>query len=277
MHEAGYSARPALAAIAVLQLLPVPAFDDNYLWLAADGAGNAIAVDPGDAAPVRAALRRTGWHLRAILVTHHHPDHIGGVAELADAWQAPVFAPHEERIPLNATRVAEGHAITLDLPGETFSVMEVPGHTLSHIAYSAPGMLFCGDTLFSVGCGRLFEGTPEQMLASLDRIAALPASTIVCCAHEYTAGNCAFALSVEPRNAALHVRTAEVRERRTRGEPTLPTDIASERACNPFLRVDAPAVVAWAQHTHGVERENRVARFAALRRAKDEFKVPASW
>jgi hydroxyacylglutathione hydrolase len=173
--------------------------------------------------------------------------------------------------------VAEGHAVTLDAPGETFSVMEVPGHTLSHIAYSAPGLLFCGDTLFSVGCGRLFEGTPAQMLASLDRIATLPPATTVCCAHEYTLINCAFALSVEPRNQALQARTAQVRERRARGEPSLPTDIASERACNPFLRVDAPDVIAWAQHTHGVERENRVARFAALRRAKDEFQVPTSW
>ena len=270
-------AGPRLPCFAVLQLLPVPAFDDNYLWLAADGSGNAIAVDPGDAAPVRAALRRRGWQLRAILVTHHHPDHIGGVEELASEWQAPVFAPHEDRIPMAATRVAEGQAVPLDAPGETFSVMEVPGHTLSHVAYCAPGLLFCGDTLFSVGCGRLFEGTPEQMLASLDRIAALPPATTVCCAHEYTLGNCAFALSVDPRNQALQARTAQVRERRARGEPSLPTDIASERACNPFLRVDAPEVVAWAQHTHGVERENRVARFAALRRAKDEFQVPTTW
>lgn len=261
----------------MLELLPVPAFDDNYLWLAADNTGDAVAIDPGAAAPVRAALERTGWRLRAILVTHHHPDHIGGVAELREAFDVPVFAPHEPRIPVADQRVDEGTQIRFDAPPVSFRVIETPGHTRSHIAYATDGTLFCGDTLFSLGCGRLFEGTPAQMLDSLDRIAALPDATRVCCAHEYTLANAAFAATLEPHNAALQARTAEVRALRERSAPSLPSRLGEERACNPFLRVDASEIVAWAAREYGVAAEDRVGRFAALRAAKDQFRVPASW
>lgn len=259
----------------MLDLLPVPAFDDNYLWLAADAAGDAVAVDPGDAAPVRRALEQRGWCLRAILVTHHHDDHLGGVAALAGETGARVHAPVDERIPYADVRVADGSRVVLDAPRIAFDVIGVPGHTRSHVAFHAGDLLFCGDALFSLGCGRLFEGTPAQMLASLDRLAALPADTRVCCAHEYTLANAAFAASVEPGNPALQQRLAEVRQRRQRGEPSLPSTLAAERACNPFLRVDAPAVVAWCARQG--DATTRAARFALLRTAKDQFRVPAGW
>jgi len=250
----------------VARLVAVPAFEDNYIWIAADGGGDAIAVDPGDATPVRDALARHRWRLRAILLTHHHGDHIGGAAELAAETGAEVHAPVDDRIDLPCRRAADDDRIAIG--AFAFEVLAVPGHTRSHIAFHGEGLLFCGDTLFSLGCGRLFEGTPEQMLASLDRLAALPGDTRVCCGHEYTLSNAAFALSVDPDNAALreHVQWAQVR--RTQGEPTLPSTIDIERAANPFLRVDSPALVA------ALGDRPRVDRFAELRRRKDTFRAP---
>ncbi len=252
-----------------MTLLPLPALSDNYIWIAARG-GDALVVDPGQAAPVEHALARHRLRLRAILLTHHHGDHTDGAAELAARHAATIHAPHDERIAAADVRVGDGDRVELATPACAFDVIAVPGHTRSHVAFHGEGLLFCGDTLFSIGCGRLFEGTPAQMLASLDRLATLPGDTRVCCGHEYTLANCAFAHSVDPHNAALSARTERARAQRERGEPTLPSTLDEERACNPFLRVDAPAL------REALGDDDRIARFAELRRRKDAFRMPAA-
>src|SRR5690606_5311790 len=221
------------------------AFDDNYVWLLRDEDGRALVVDPGEAAPVLAALADAPAP-HAILLTHHHGDHIGGVQELLQRWPGtPVIAPHDDRIATTSLRVGDGDRI--EAGPWRFEVLSIPGHTRSHVAFHGrPGddaaLLFCGDTLFSLGCGRLFEGSPAQMLASLRTLAALPGDTLVCCGHEYTVANAAFALAVDPCNQALRERAAQARALREAGQPTLPATLASERACNPFLRSDEPAI-----------------------------------
>ena len=260
-----------------MRLIPVPAFDDNYLWLAADADGAAVAIDPGAAEPVLAALSAHGLTLRAILVTHHHGDHIGGVADMLARHAVPVYAPDDARIPLATQRVRDGDRLAIPGFTEHFDVIATPGHTRSHVSYYGGGALFCGDTLFSVGCGRLFEGTPAQMLASLERLAMLPPDTAVCCAHEYTLANCAYADTIEPRNTALRQRTAGVRTLRAQARPTLPSTLALETATNPFLRIDAPDIVDWGARAHGLAASQRVERFAALRNGKDHYRTPASW
>ncbi|MEO8367286.1 MAG: hydroxyacylglutathione hydrolase [Pseudoxanthomonas sp.] len=255
-----------------MRLTALPAFEDNYIWALVDDQGNAVIVDPGDAAPVLAASDLGLWPA-GVLLTHHHADHCGGVAALLERWPTlPVYAPEDSRILHASDRVSDGSSFSLN--NWNFSVLAVPGHTLSHIAYlGAEGHLFCGDTLFSLGCGRIFEGNPTQMLDSLDRLAALPGTTAVCCGHEYTLANAAFARAVDPANDALRRRTEEAQAMRNAGRPTLPSTLASELATNPFLRVDTPAVRMAVARRLDREPADRVETFAELRRWKDGFRA----
>jgi hydroxyacylglutathione hydrolase len=255
-----------------MRLQPLPAFADNYIWTLEDaGSRGAVIVDPGEAAPVLAAAAQ-GLRPALVLLTHHHPDHIGGTAELLRHWpRLPVVAPVDARIDLPCRRVGDGDRVEHD--GWRFEVLAVPGHTVSHIAFSGHGHLFCGDTLFSLGCGRLFEGTPAQMLASLDRLAALPGDTRVCCGHEYTLANAAFAGVVDPDNPALRRRTEDATAMRQTGRPTLPSTIAEERAANPFLRTDSGAIRAAVAARIGRDPSDRIETFAELRRWKDGFRA----
>lgn len=256
-----------------MRLEPIPALADNYIWLLADTDGHALVVDPGEAGPVDAVIQRDGLRLEAILLTHHHADHTGGAASLRERHGARVVGPVDERITAVDERVGEGDVVTLDLPATRFEVWSVPGHTRSHIAFIGEGLVFCGDTLFSLGCGRLFEGTPRQMLASLDRLATLADDTRICCGHEYTLSNAAFARAVEPDNPALARRTEQADKATRAGRASLPARMDDERAANPFLRVDADGVKQWASmHAPGNDM-GRVERFAALRTAKDGFRA----
>ena len=257
----------------MLKIIPIPAFDDNYLWLLHDGE-HALVVDPGDAAPVQRYLSELNLKLESILVTHHHADHIGGVDELRNTTGAGVYGPATERIPKPYQPLKQGN--TLHAMGLDFQVIDVPGHTAGHIAFYTPDvngkpLLFCGDTLFSGGCGRLFEGTPAQMLVSLDKLAALPGNTVVCCTHEYTLSNLRFAVAVDPANAELAAYQAHCIEKRARNEPTLPTSIAQELLINPFLRTRQAALISSAQHFDAAAHDETTV-FAAIRQWKNQFK-----
>lgn len=253
----------------MLVLRPLPAFTDNYIWTLSDAEGRAIIVDPGDALPVVEAAQ-AGMKPVAILLTHHHDDHIGGAAALVEKFNIPCYGPADARIRFPVQAVGEGDRVRIDALDLDLDVMEVPGHTTSHIAFHGGGYLFCGDTLFSLGCGRMFEGTPTQFLASLDRLAALPGDIQVCCGHEYTQSNGRFSIAAEPQNAQRDHRLAEVAELRARGLPSVPSPMSSERACNPFLRVDQPGLLAGLE-ARGVAQGDRIAAFAALRSWKDSF------
>ncbi|MGN7917373.1 hydroxyacylglutathione hydrolase [Lysobacter antibioticus] len=261
-----------------MRLLALPALSDNYIWALSGDDESALIVDPGDAAPVMAAAAH-GLRPVGILLTHHHDDHIGGTAALRERWpEIPVFAPDDERILSATARVDEG--VKLHVAGWTLDVMAVPGHTRSHIAYyldrGAHGderLLFSGDTLFSLGCGRLFEGTAAQMLVSLTRLAALPDETRVCCGHEYTLSNAAFASVVEPDNPALRRRIEQAQAMRNAGRPTVPSSLLDERATNPFLRTREAGVLRSITSRLGHPPEDEVQAFAELRRWKDGFRA----
>lgn len=254
-----------------MKIVPIPAFSDNYIWTLHD-ATHAVAVDPGDARPVLDFLAREGLELAAILNTHHHADHVGGNAALLARFRVPVYGPHDERIAEVTQRMGNGDRITLPHFGIELEVSEIPGHTRSHIAFHGAGMLFCGDTLFAAGCGRLFEGTPAQMYASLTRLAALPDDTRVYCGHEYTVANIKFARAAEPDNAALAEWGIRAQHLRDRDQPTLPTDIGLEKKTNPFLRCHEAGVQASASRHAGRPLSDPVEVLAAIREWKNSFK-----
>jgi hydroxyacylglutathione hydrolase len=255
-------------------VLHVRAFEDNYIWLIRGTSDHHVAlVDPGDAAPLLEALPRLGLTPAAILCTHHHADHVGGISDLLRHFPGlPVYGPARENIPGRSHALDEGDEVILPTLGVQLQVLAVPGHTLGHLAYFGHGWLFCGDTLFSAGCGRLFEGTAEQMHASLSRLAALPADTLVYCAHEYTLANLRFAQAVEPDNHAIRRYRADAAARREHDEPTLPSSLAREREINPFLRTHVPAVRMAAEKYSGTTLSDNVSVFAAVRRWKDGFR-----
>jgi len=254
----------------VIEVTAIPAFSDNYIWLISTGGTSCAVVDPGDAQPVVEVLNEHGLDLDYILITHHHPDHTGGMQRLQKLSGAEIYGPHDTRIPGQNRMFNEGETVSLPKLGLEFGVLEVPGHTSTHIAFYGHGSLFCGDTLFSVGCGRLFEGSPAQMQTSLDKLAALPPETSVYCAHEYTLSNCKFALAVEPDNPDLILRARQVELARTQAERTVPSRLGEEIAVNPFLRCRQETVVAAARKRQaGVEAGAET--LAVIRAWKDSF------
>ena len=255
----------------MLNITPIRAFQDNYIWMIrSSDSQRAAIIDPGDGRPVLNALREEGVTPVAILITHHHMDHVGGVRQLLEHYpNLPVFGPAHERIPGITRRLVEGDTVAIPEINAQFRVLEVPGHTLGHIAYYGEGALFCGDTLFTAGCGRLFEGSPVQMHASLSKIAALPGNTLVYCAHEYTLDNIAFAKWVEPNNPDLLQREQDARDLRARDLPTVPSRLNIEHSTNPFLRFNEPEVIAAAEIFAGRRLAPGAETFGVVRYWKD--------
>lgn len=252
----------------MLNIKSIPAFNDNYIWLIENSDRRCAVVDPGDASPVLDYLKQHDLDLEAILITHHHNDHIGGVSELVRQYPGiHVVGPANEPVPTLTHAVEAGDQI--DLFGEIFFVLGLEGHTRGHIGYVGDGKLFCGDVLFSAGCGRVFEGTMEQMHSSLNKLSALPEETEVYCAHEYTTSNLAFALAVEPDNSQLQQYRDEVNRLRAQNKPTLPTTIRREKWINPFLRTDQPSVIR--SVSNRTSQTDPLAIFTALREWKNEF------
>ena len=254
----------------MLEIVPLPAFRDNYIWTLRAGRCAAV-VDPGEARPVKDYLAREGLKLIAILATHHHPDHVGGIAELVETAKVPVFGPKGEPIPALTHPVGQDDKVEIPALDASFTVLDIPGHTRAHVAYYGLESLFCGDTLFACGCGRVFEGTPEQMLASLTKLAALPDATKVYCGHEYTLANIRFARAVDPGNSILAAREERAAKLRAAGQPTLPSTLGEERATNPFLRCAEPVVVESANKYLGARAADPVRVFAAIREWKNRF------
>lgn len=257
----------------MLKIEPISAFSDNYIWLFwQEGSDQACVVDPGDAQPVIDALDARGLTLSHILVTHHHFDHVGGLAQLCERYAPTVYGPHNPAIDNITQRVGQADRVTV--LGAVFEVFEVPGHTLDHIAFyhaADEPILFCGDTLFAGGCGRVFEGDPAMMLQSLDTLAALPAATRVYCAHEYTLANLAFAQAVEPDNVALQQRIVAAEKTRELGAPTVPSNLALEQATNPFLRCREQALQDSLTQQNRLEGDSPAEIFTTVRGWKDNF------
>ncbi len=256
----------------MFRVQPVPAFKDNYIWLIGHtGTSKVAVVDPGDARPVLGHCTQHRLEPCAILLTHHHRDHVGGVRELLGHYDVPVYGPAHETIPGLTHQLQDGAEVTLTEIGLTLQVLEVPGHTRAPLAYAGANMLFCGDTLFTGGCGYLFEGTAQQMYASLTRLAALPGETLVYCGHEYTLENLTFALRVEPRNLDLHARIQAVRRLREQGLPTVPSTMEDERRTNPFLRCQTQQVIDEAEKYAGHRLSTPDQVFAVVRQWKDRL------
>jgi hydroxyacylglutathione hydrolase len=253
-------------------VVPIPAFKDNYIWLMRNQRYAAV-VDPGDAAPVLDYLRREKLELTAILNTHHHADHVGGNAGLLREFRVPVYGPRNESIPNLTYLLGEGDHVSVPSLGLEFDVLDIPGHTAGHIAYYGANLLFCGDTLFACGCGKLFEGTAQQMYSSLQKLSGLPDATMVYCGHEYTLANIQFARVADPDNPTLLKLEANVSKLRELGLPTLPTDIGLEKATNPFLRCNRPEIVRAAGRAAGKTLTDPVSVFAAIREWKNNFKA----
>lgn len=255
----------------MFEVIPIPAFRDNYIWLIHRN-GHAAVVDPGDAAPVQAALQARSLQLGAILVTHHHDDHTGGIAELLQQYpHARVYAPHREKYAFPHTPVGEDDVVELPELGLALNVMETPGHTLGHVVYYGANSLFCGDTLFSCGCGRLFEGSCQQLYHSLQRLAELPPGTLVYCTHEYTLHNIRFAITLDPDNPALQQRQTDVERLIGQGRPSLPSSIGQELATNPFLRCDTAAIQSAASSKAHLQSPDPVSVFCAIRQLRNSF------
>jgi hydroxyacylglutathione hydrolase len=257
-----------------MNLLPLPAFSDNYIWLL-QHQGMALVVDPGESTPVNHWLKENNHRLDCILVTHHHGDHTGGVSDLQREWGAKVYGPANEKLGFEYQAMAQGSSLSWH--GLNFRTIDVPGHTAGHIAYFAEPdhqtpLLFCGDTLFSGGCGRLFEGTAEQMLQSMDNLAALPSSTRVCCAHEYTLSNLKFANAVEPDNLVLKDYISKCQQLRSQNLPTLPSELGNELQINPFLRTRMTSVINAVKKMAPLGNYNEAEIFAQLRIWKNEYK-----
>ena len=252
----------------MINIDPIKAFSDNYIWCLSNDNGDAWVVDPGDAEPVEAHLKANDLALQGVLITHHHFDHVGGLPALVKDRSLRVIGPATSAPEINEP-VTEGEEI--EVLGQTFSVLGVPGHTLDHIAFYGTDMLFCGDTLFAGGCGRLFEGTPEQMHGSLEKLKALPAATRVYCAHEYTQANLRFAAAVEPGNRALEARIQWAEQQRSKDLPTVPSRIEDELATNPFLRAGQPAIRDAAEEYASIRLSDDIGVFAEVRRWKDNF------
>lgn len=253
------------------EVLHVEAFEDNYIWLICSQNQEVVIVDPGDADPVLAYLAETRLKPVAILITHHHYDHVGGIREITDQFPVPVYGPKTEKITGVTQPLADGDLVELPSLDLSLQVLDVPGHTNGHIAYYGNDMLFCGDTLFSGSCGRLFEGTPAQMASSLAKFSALPDKTRVYCTHEYTADNLRFALAVEPENSAIKDYQAVISDKRERNEPSLPSSMGQEKKINPFLRIQEKSVVKAACEHAQRRLDSDTEILAEIRRWKDCF------